>query len=88
VLHVTPEDPGALDRAALILGRALGATVHRSAEGGGLSVAVDDPARANGALGELLAEGVAVSDFRLGQPSLDEVFFALTGRPQAEEARA
>ena len=33
------------------------------------------------ALTELSHAGVAVSDFALGQPSLDEVFLALTGRP-------
>jgi hypothetical protein len=37
---------------------------------------------------------VVVSEFSLGQPSLDEVFFALTGRPpesdsdNGQEARA
>ncbi|MDT0266997.1 ATP-binding cassette domain-containing protein [Streptomyces sp. DSM 44915] len=42
--------------------------------------------RAAAALGELAAGGVTVDDFALGQPSLDEVFLALTGRP-AEPAR-
>jgi ABC-2 type transport system ATP-binding protein len=29
----------------------------------------------------LSRSGVALTDFSLGQPSLDEVFLALTGRP-------
>ena len=30
---------------------------------------------------ELARADIAVADFALGQPSLDEVFLALTGRP-------
>ena len=43
-----------------------------------------------GALSALVEEGIEVGDFRMGQPSLEEVFFALTGRPGAagEERRA
>jgi ABC-2 type transport system ATP-binding protein len=33
------------------------------------------------ALARLSADGIAVSDFSLGRPSLDEVFLALTGHP-------
>ena len=29
----------------------------------------------------LVSQGIELSDFSMGQPSLDEVFFALTGRP-------
>ena len=82
VLHVTPVDD--LDRAALVLERTIGAPVHRSAEGGDLSVAVADAARATAAISALVAEGIEVGDFRMGQPSLDEVFFALTGGPGRE----
>ena len=56
----------------------------RSAEGAELSVPVPDAARANAALSALVAEGIEVGDFRMGQPSLDEVFFALTGGPGRE----
>jgi ABC-2 type transport system ATP-binding protein len=68
-----------------VLERVLGVAVQRSAEGGDLSVPVTDAGRAHEALGALLAEGIALGDFRMGQPSLDEVFFALTGGPK--EAR-
>ena len=61
----------------------LGATVHRSAEGAMLSVAARTPREANEALGALLAAGIDLADFSLGSPSLDEVFFALTGKPQS-----
>ncbi len=83
VLHVTPASPGDLDRAARVLG-ALGLPAQRSAEGGDLSVPVADAARASAALSALMAEGIEVGDFRMGQPSLDEVFFALTGGPKGE----
>jgi ABC-2 type transport system ATP-binding protein len=38
------------------------------------------------ALDELARSGIAVSDFALGQPSLDEVFLALTGSRADPEA--
>ena len=41
--------------------------------------------RAAHALAELSRSGIAVSDFALGQPSLDEVFLALTGRRAESE---
>src|SRR6266702_2809691 len=37
--------------------------------------------RVGRALSELAHAGIGVSDFAVGQPSLDEVFLALTGRP-------
>lgn len=80
VLHVTPlADP---DRAAAVLTRATGQPVQRSAEGAELSVPVPDAASAHAALAVLLAEGIGIADFRMGQPTLDEVFFALTGKPE------
>ena len=83
VLHVTVARGPDLDRAAQLLEREAGAPVQRSSEGGDLSVPVPDAARANAALGALLAEGIELGDFRMGQPSLDEVLFALTGGPDA-----
>lgn len=54
----------------------------------GLSVQVSDTAHAMQVLHALNKDGVAVAEFSLGSPSLDEVFFALTGKPQAEEEEA
>ena len=42
---------------------------------------------ANEALAALVAAGIELSDFSMGQPSLEEVFFALTGKPGAGESR-
>jgi ABC-2 type transport system ATP-binding protein len=43
----------------------------------------DTAVQGSHALGELARAGVLVDDFSLGQPSLDEVFLALTGRVDA-----
>jgi ABC-2 type transport system ATP-binding protein len=45
-----------------------------------LSASAPDADRAADAVAELARAGVALADFSLGQPSLDEVFLALTGR--------
>jgi ABC-2 type transport system ATP-binding protein len=78
-LHVAIADPARIDEAALLLEERLGATVQKSAEGGELSIVAGSPKAANEALGALVAAGIELSDFSMGSPSLDEVFFALTG---------
>lgn len=87
-LHVALADPAALDRAAALLEERLNAPVQRSAEGARLSVMARTPEAASAALSALLAAGIALEDFAMGSPSLEEVFFALTGAaaPQAEDA--
>ena len=69
-----------LDEAARILESALGATVQRGTEGAMLAIAAKSAQDANAAVGALLAAGLEVTDFSMGSPSLDEVFFALTKR--------
>jgi ABC-2 type transport system ATP-binding protein len=48
--------------------------------------------QASEAIAALVASGIGVAGFQLGQPSLDEVFLALTGHPaedrETEEAAA
>jgi ABC-2 type transport system ATP-binding protein len=44
--------------------------------------------QASRALAALASAGIVVDDFALGQPSLDEVFLALTDRPAHEEVSA
>jgi ABC-2 type transport system ATP-binding protein len=84
VLHVALADSSRLDEASAILERALGHPAQRSAEGGALSVPAGTAGAANAAIAALVAAGIEPSDFSMGQPSLDEVFFALTGRPAGE----
>ena len=47
-----------------------------------------DPERASRGLAELTGAGIAIAEFGLGQPSLDEVFLALTGHPAGEATDA
>jgi ABC-2 type transport system ATP-binding protein len=69
--------------ASAVLARALGAPPLAESDPAALRASVSDSGRAATALGELSAAGIAVTEFALGQPSMDEVFMALTGRPGA-----
>lgn len=68
-----------------VLSRTLEVTVHLESDPAALSARVSDPERVSHALTELNRSGVEVADFALGQPSLDEVFLALTGHPAEED---
>ena len=78
-LHLRLDDVARRAEAREILHRALGAGVHDGADAGSLAARVDDEARLPAALAALAAAGIAVAELALGQPSLDDVFFALTG---------
>jgi ABC-2 type transport system ATP-binding protein len=85
-LQVRLRDPDQRSQAERVLSQALGVPVNLASDPAGLSARVADPQRVVGALAELGHAGVAVADFALGQPSLDEVFLALTGRPTDDHA--
>ena len=88
-LRVRLLDPEHRPRAERVLSRALNAGVHLEADPAALSAACPpDPQRAAEAIAELSRSGIAIADFALGQPSLDEVFLALTGHPAEEETDA
>ena len=55
--------------------------MQESAEGGALSIVTDTPKTASEVLSALIAADIELADFSIGSPSLDEVFFALTGKP-------
>jgi ABC-2 type transport system ATP-binding protein len=78
-LHLAVADPADLDRAAELLEARLGPPVQRSPEGARLSAMAGTPQLANEALSALIAAGIELADFSMGSPSLEEVFFALTG---------
>src|SRR5688572_3079989 len=87
-LHVRLLDTGQRPEAERLLARAL-STVHLEPDPAALSAPCADGNRAAEAVAELSRAGIGVASFSLGQPSLDEVFLALTGRPaedQTEEA--
>ena len=77
-LHVRLLDPQQRDEAERVLAREL-ASVHPEPDPAALSAPCADAGQAAEAIAELARAGVRIADFSLGQPSLDEVFLALTG---------
>jgi ABC-2 type transport system ATP-binding protein len=80
-LHVRLLDPEQRADAERALSRALDAQPHLEADPGALSAPVAGAEQASEALAELSRAGIALANFSLGQPSLDEVFLSLTGHP-------
>jgi ABC-2 type transport system ATP-binding protein len=83
-LRVRLLDPDQRPEAMRMLGEELG-SAHEESDPASLSAPCADPGRAAAAVAELSRAGVGVAAFTLGQPSLDEVFLALTGRPAEDE---
>ena len=83
-LHVRVLDPERRADAASILSTVLDEPVQLAPDPVALSARTDDPERVAHVLTELSTAGIAVGEFALGQPSLDEVFLALTGHPAEE----
>jgi ABC-2 type transport system ATP-binding protein len=84
-LRVRLPDQAQRARAERVLAKALGVPVQLERDAAALSARVTDPDRVVGALAELAGDGIAVAELSLAQPSLDEVFLALTGRPTRPE---
>ncbi|WP_116101436.1 ATP-binding cassette domain-containing protein [Amycolatopsis thermalba] len=94
-IHVRLRDAAQRGEAQRVMARALASTVELGGDpvsltariGGGESGlgAAEHAARA---LSDLAQAGITVDDFSLGQPSLDEVFLALTDHPAEQEAAA
>jgi ABC-2 type transport system ATP-binding protein len=80
-LHVRLRDAEQRPEAAELLERVLGTPVQLESDRATLSARADDGDRVGVAMGELAGAGIGVAELVLGQPSLDEVFLALTGRP-------
>ncbi|MFR9727097.1 ATP-binding cassette domain-containing protein [Streptomyces sp. MS19] len=91
-VHVRLRDAARRDEARDLLAAVLDAQVQEAQDAVGLTARV----RADGgtgpaelaarALAELAGRGITVDDFALGQPTLDEVFLALTDDEQRQEA--
>jgi ABC-2 type transport system ATP-binding protein len=77
-LHVRLLDPEQRPEAEQVLARELGA-VHLEPDPAALSVQCADGDRGAEAVAALSRASIRIADFSLGQPSLDEVFLALTG---------
>jgi ABC-2 type transport system ATP-binding protein len=77
-------DPAQRDQAERVLSGELGVAVHAEHDPAALAAAIpaetgEAAERMGRALTELTRAGIGVSDFALSQPTLDEVFLALTG---------
>jgi ABC-2 type transport system ATP-binding protein len=83
-VRVRVADPLQRDEVARMLAESLGAEPLLESDPAALSLRVDAPGRVAGALARVGEAGLVVSEYSLGQPSLDEVFLALTGRPAEE----
>jgi ABC-2 type transport system ATP-binding protein len=90
ILRIRLANPAQRADAGPILTRLLGLPVQAGTDPAALTATIPaspsgQPAseRAAAAVTELARSGIAVGEFALGQPSLDEVFLALTGHPGA-----
>jgi ABC-2 type transport system ATP-binding protein len=83
-LHVRLLDPEQRPEAERILDRELG-SIHLEPDPAALTANCADADRGAEAVAELARAGVRIADFSVGQPSLDEVFLALTGHPAEEQ---
>ena len=84
-LHLRLLDPEQRSEAARVIARELG-EVHLEPDPAALSVSCADPERGANVIAELSRAQIGIADFSLGQPSLDEVFLALTGHAAEEES--
>src|SRR5919106_50878 len=83
-LHVRLLDPQQRPEAERVLARELD-SVHLDPDPAALSSPCADADRAAGVVGELARSGIRIANFSVGQPSLDEVFLALTGHPAEDQ---
>jgi ABC-2 type transport system ATP-binding protein len=90
ILRIRLADPAQRPGAGSMLTRLLGVPARAEPDPAALTARVlagrsGQPAseQATAALAALAAAGIAVGEFALGQPSLDEVFLALTSHPYA-----
>jgi ABC-2 type transport system ATP-binding protein len=94
-LQVRLLDPGRRSEAERLLARELHASIRLAADPALLSAQIaprdgahELGAQATRALAELSAAGIGVDRFALGQPTLDEAFLVLTGRPASPDTEA
>ncbi len=84
-LHVRVVEPGRRADAAAILRTILHEDIVEEPDPVALSARLDSASSVAAALPAFEDAGIAVASFAIGQPSLDEVFLALTGRPAEDE---
>lgn len=85
-LRVRLRDPGQRPEAARLLSETLDPPPVSGSDPAAITAGVAGPTEALRALTGLSQAGVEVVDFAVAQPSLDEVFMALTGHPAANDS--
>ncbi|WP_238717446.1 ATP-binding cassette domain-containing protein [Natronorubrum halophilum] len=85
VLNVRVRDPEQREEARRALTRILDVPVDLESDPVALSARVAETDRIAHAFVELSRADIAITDFALGQPSLDEVFLALTDHPAHDD---
>jgi ABC-2 type transport system ATP-binding protein len=85
-LHIRLHDPQQRQAAEQIVSQTLDVPVHLESDPAALSAQASNPNLVANTLTNLAQSGIAVTNFSLGQPSLDEVFLALTGQPIADDS--
>ncbi|MFB4276691.1 MULTISPECIES: ATP-binding cassette domain-containing protein [unclassified Nonomuraea] len=91
-VHVRLRDAATRPDAERVLAETLDTPVYLEADPVALTARItgggNEAEQASRALGRLAEAGIVVDDFSLGQPSLDEVFLALTDHPATTEEAA
>jgi ABC-2 type transport system ATP-binding protein len=85
-LRIRLLDPEQRPLAEPVVARSLACEVHFEADPAALSAPCANADQAAEVVGDLSRQGIAVANFSLGQPSLDEVFLALTGHTAEDQA--
>jgi len=86
-LTVRPTDLARIDEVRGVLAGVSSKPVEESGAGA-LSVGVDDDTALTAVVARLHAAGIAVTELSLHLPSLDEVFFTITGKPATDDEEA
>jgi len=84
-VHVRLRDPHQRQQAQQIVAETLNVPIHLEADPAAFSAQATDAELVAATLSKLNQANIGVTNFALGQPSLDEVFLALTGQPIIDE---
>jgi oleandomycin transport system ATP-binding protein len=86
VLQVAPADPARMAEVTALMTELIRGEVGTGAENGVATAQVGDSALVRHVFRELDDRGIELAEFALRKPSMDEVFFSLTGRRASDES--
>ncbi|TCO06787.1 ATP-binding cassette domain-containing protein [Natronoflexus pectinivorans] len=84
VLRLNVNDASQIEKARQIITQKINLDVQTNSDPYLLTVQTENVSAATNLITEITSAGIEISRFSLGQPSLDEVFLALTGKPVEE----